>query len=190
MGVNQALHSRPVWSWYFCYFVHDIVNLGVFLYLIVWIFREKSEKKSLENLPGAAPTQLGTLKMEEIRMVFQVLVKNGNICPAEEYLTLKYGQKCCWTLAGILDTGSNSHRVSGKMSPVPSGIPSSSFSFCSPLFPVEGAWIPYLCISLERWNKKSFGLFSSSLQQELEICMAGRDGQEFCPGLLIQEFFL
>lgn len=44
------------------------------MFIILWIFKEKSgEKIILENSPLA---QLGTLKMEEIRMVFQVLVRN------------------------------------------------------------------------------------------------------------------
>lgn len=127
------------------------------MFIILWIFKEKSgEKIILENSPLA---QLGTLKMEEIRMVFQVLVRNWKVFPAEEYFALKYGQKCCWTLAGILDTGYNSHRVLGKMCPVRSGIPSSSFSFFSHLLPVEGTWIPYLWITLERWNKEALDYF-------------------------------
>lgn len=107
---------------------------------VLWIFKEKSGKKkpqNLEDLPGAAPAWLGTWRMEGIEMVFQVLIRNGEVCPAEEYPALKYGQKCCWTLGGILDPGCDSCRALGKTCPVPSGIPSapSSFFVLSPLLP-------------------------------------------------------
>lgn len=47
-GSQSGSSFQASWSWYFCYFIHDIVNLGVFLYLVVWIVKEKSEKKSLK----------------------------------------------------------------------------------------------------------------------------------------------
>lgn len=93
-GSQSGSSLQASLSWYFWYSVHDVVHLGVFLYIIVWIFKGEIGEKILENLPGAAPAQLGTLKMEEIRMVFQVVVRNGKVCPAEEYHALEHGQKC------------------------------------------------------------------------------------------------